>query len=449
MLDEYRFRETYKNGTNEDTPWLGLLNMVLALGSIAAQTCLETTHVIYYERARSILTFDSFGSGRIEIVQALALMGGLYLHYVNMPNYAVAITGAALRMAYALGIHRRQPPERDAGNNSSHNSPHDERETKRRTWWSLVCLDTWGTMTLGRPSTDSCFGPAISTPRPSYEDFTAYPVTDRAMQLTASVSFCEIFARLQDRLSTTPCLSMSEMVHFDAQLERVFGALPPTMRSPNQCPRSMLVPRAILKWRYQNARLILHRPTLLAAALSGRSVLDLAESEQTSINICRNVASDSIVDIACDWQPDHICGWNAVWFLFQASMVPLVSLFYERGNAAECGKWRNQVEMALRLLQSMELWSPVAKRSREVIVGVYESLARVDGGETMDGGGSGLAAHDNHQMWAHPQQQEQNMQHLQSPFDHDDMWPSIWSMGEWPVFPFEPMDFGPAVGDTV
>lgn len=81
MLNEARFRHDYSTGLRNNSSWLGLLNMVLCMGSIAAQTSHDMEHLIYYQRARQCLTFDSFGSGRIETVQALAIMGGWYLHY--------------------------------------------------------------------------------------------------------------------------------------------------------------------------------------------------------------------------------------------------------------------------------------------------------------------------------------------------------------------------------
>lgn len=70
---------------------------------------------------------------------------------------AVAVTGAALRMACALGIHRESPPE-----HMQNVDTQNDREVKRRTWWSLVCLDIWGSTTLGRPAACDYFGPAIT-----------------------------------------------------------------------------------------------------------------------------------------------------------------------------------------------------------------------------------------------------------------------------------------------
>lgn len=144
MLDEPSFRADYLSGRRHDAPWLALLNMVFAMGSIVANKSDDHSHINYYNKSKDHLGIDSFGSGHLETLQALALMGGYYLHYINRPNMANAISGAALRMACAMGLHRESPPDQGGNNLVS--------EQRRRTWWSLFCLDTWASTTLGRPS---------------------------------------------------------------------------------------------------------------------------------------------------------------------------------------------------------------------------------------------------------------------------------------------------------
>ena len=158
MLDEPSFRADYLNGRRHDSPWLALLNMVFAMGSIVARKSDDHSHVSYYNHAKDHLSIDSFGSGQLETLQALILMGGFYLHYINRPNMANAVTGAALRMACAMGLHRE----------GLHDQPGSSPlmiEQRRRTWWSLFCLDTWANTTLGRPSMGR-WGPGISIRSP-------------------------------------------------------------------------------------------------------------------------------------------------------------------------------------------------------------------------------------------------------------------------------------------
>jgi hypothetical protein len=179
MLDEPTFRADYLSGRRHDAPWLALLNMVFAMGSIVANKSDDHNHVNFYNKAKDHLGMDSFGSGHLETLQALALMGGYYLHYINRPNMANAISGAALRMACAMGLHRESATDQNNGNNLI-------AEQRRRTWWSLFCLDTWASTTLGRPSMGR-WGQGITIRPP---EGTHDPVSSRSMNLrTATNSF--------------------------------------------------------------------------------------------------------------------------------------------------------------------------------------------------------------------------------------------------------------------
>ena len=131
--------------------------------------------------------------------------------------------------------------------------------------------------------------------------------------LIASIHFCRLAAQIQDQLAVSSYLDPVDIATFDKKLVGWFDSLPSPLRSPYDCMRTLLIPRAILKWRYQNMRLLLHRPVLLLAALCRKNLSELLPAEQEAIRSCQLIAGDTIIDIATDWQPDHICGWNAVW----------------------------------------------------------------------------------------------------------------------------------------
>lgn len=148
MIDERSFREAYCVGRRRDDHWLALLNIVLALGCIAATGPDDTTHQTYFLRCKSHLSLTSLGSSHIETIQALGLIGGWYCHYISQPNLAYSLMGAALRMAAALGLHKEFAESRQLPSPAKIAS----MDLKRRVWWSLFCMDTWAGMTLGRPS---------------------------------------------------------------------------------------------------------------------------------------------------------------------------------------------------------------------------------------------------------------------------------------------------------
>ena len=384
MIDEVRFRCTYQANTRTDDSWHALLNMVLAMGTIAASTAEDNSHLHYYNRAQERINLDMFGNGHIEALQALGLMGGFYLHYESRPNMANAIMGAAMRMACALGLHREYaegPP--DSRPENIKRALLIPREVRRRTWWSLFCLDTWATTTTGRPSLGR-ISPAVTVLPPTFlvgppdmskpeeiKDEDAFVII-----LCHEISFCKIATRIQDRLSEQPLLPYEETARFDAELRHWHDSLPPLLQTSRKCPPSTETPRAIMNWRYHNLRMVLHRPLLLNNAL--RSSLDSndakSEEEAQCVSTCRSIAQQTIEDIRLQWRAAQMSGWNAVWLLFQACMAPLVTIFAEfnRGNLDQVRDAQTQIEAAIMLLAKMSAYSITARKTKTFMVKIYE-----------------------------------------------------------------------------
>ncbi|KAK1477133.1 fungal specific transcription factor domain-containing protein [Colletotrichum cuscutae] len=364
MLDEAAFRADYLEGQRFDAPWLALLNMVFAMGSIVAMKSDDYNHINYYNRAMEHLPMDAFGSSHIEMVQALALIGGYYLHYINRPNMANAVLGAAIRMASALGLHRESLAQGSSDIAAA--------ETRRRTWWSLFCLDTWATTTMGRPSFGR-WGPAINIRPPEFGISQGRDSAQHAgiLPLIENIKFCKIATQIQDLLAISPLLRAEDRYNLDGQLVNWYSSLPWLLRTTDPCAEPLYIARCIMKWRYQNLRMLLHRPVLLSLASNG-SLSHVAEQDVTAIETCRELAKQTIEDIAREWTRNQMSGWNAVWFLYQAAMIPLVSTFWE-WNSPRVADWHQQIETILDLLEAMEDWSLAAKRSREVVWRMYEA----------------------------------------------------------------------------
>lgn len=166
LIEERSFRETYTSGRRNDSRWLALLNVVLAMGSMAASTSDDKGHRVYYNRAMQHIDFDALGSAHLETVQTFALLGGFYLHYIQEPTLASALMGATLRLAVTLGLHReyldgRTQQDAKKGGMSV--------EMRRRIWWCVFILDAWASANLGRP-TMGRWGHAITAKPPQYVD---------------------------------------------------------------------------------------------------------------------------------------------------------------------------------------------------------------------------------------------------------------------------------------
>jgi hypothetical protein len=106
---------------------------------------------------------------------------------------------------------------------------------------------------------------------------------------------------------------------------------------------------------------------------------NLSEERRAAIEVCRDVTADLITDIASTWQSQKPCmmsGWNATWILYQAVMVPLLSLFSDPLDPSVVERSRHQVEVTMNALTDLQHWSSTAKRSLEVVSRIYEASRR-------------------------------------------------------------------------
>jgi len=150
-----------------------------------------------------------------------------------------------------------------------------------------------------------------------------------------------------------------------------------------------------MHWWYLTVRMLMHRPYLLTAALRRSSHTNMSAEENLAVSKCRVLAGLTIenIDAVC---PDNlIAGWNAVWLMYQAVMVPLVSLFsYLSSPAAynnissggttaidaaneDADKWRHQIETAVCFFDRMQRYSVAAKKSRDVVTRLYDASKHV------------------------------------------------------------------------
>ena len=137
--------------------------------------------------------------------------------------------------------------------------------------------------------------------------------------------------------------------------------------------------KTVMRWRYHLARLALSRPVLLWYVLRRISFGAVSAEKQAAIQTCRDIATELIDDIASNWtspKPCQMTGWNATWFIYQASMVPLLSLFSDAYDSTVVERCRHQVERVLAALADMRGWSPTASRSFDVVNKIYEASKR-------------------------------------------------------------------------
>jgi len=193
--------------------------------------------------------------------------------------------------------------------------------------------------------------------------------------LIENIKFCKIATHIQDTLAQSPLLRAEDRANLDAQLVSWYENLPWILRSAEPCPESIYTARCIMKWRYQNLRIVLHRPVLLNLANRGNEATP-SQEELAAVSKCRAIAKQTIEDVGREWTPNQMLGWNGVWFMYQASMIPLVSIFWETWNTAQVQDWQAQIENVLEAFDGMADWSLAARRSREVVAKMYEASKR-------------------------------------------------------------------------
>jgi len=196
----------------------------------------------------------------------------------------------------------------------------------------------------------------------------------KILPLIHASEFCKIGTRIQDRLVEQPLLKFEELAQLDADIVRWHDELPSIIANLEEhCPDFLKRVRLVMKWRFQNIRIVLHRPVLLSTALRRTPFITLSAEEKVAVGKCRLIAAKTIEDMAAECPDDLISGWNACWFAFQASMVPLVSLFSDASNPDDVEKWRRTVETALAFFARIMPYSIAAKRSADAVAKLYDA----------------------------------------------------------------------------
>lgn len=386
MVDEVAFRRRFLEEKDDSLSWKLLLNMVLIMGSLSTPAPSQA-HSNIHARIRPLLNFDCFQYGTIEMVQALCLYGGFYCHFLNKPNVASAVMGSAFKLALAMGLHRVSNGTSSIGDDPSTTV---SREAQRRTWWCLLCLDTWASPTLSRPSMGwwntqvmTTALPAIQNKSVSKPSFISKSFLFHLMligrkdyackSLLASIDFCRIASTIQDRFAQSPVLPADEVQHFHHKISQWYANLS-TILTTDTFPHRMQSARTNLLWRAQNMQLILHLPQHYISAVRRRRGEFIDTGTLACVDRCHSLAHDIIMAaINAGMQPDNVYATRAAtWYLLQACMSQLVSLFTDPDHDA-APQWTLDIETAIAAVEQVSHLNPTIKRTRDVISAIYQA----------------------------------------------------------------------------
>ncbi|KAL8243662.1 hypothetical protein R6Q59_009920 [Mikania micrantha] len=372
MLDEGTFRDIYITRKRSDSRWSFLLNIVLALGSAVNSADDGKSHRTYYRRAKRFVTLETLGMVHLETVQALALLSGYYLHYLQLPNQANSLMGATLRMATALGLHRDYSESIAL---SRKDKATTSIELRRRIWWCVFCLDSWASISLGRPSMGRT-GHAVTARPPSQPIGNS---TQILLLLQENIQFAQISTKQEDALAISPIINEETRKSLDLAYSEWFKASSVHHETPKPTATEatgVLVVKSIMRWRYLWCRVVLHRPILLWYAMRQVSFSKISAERQTAIELCRDLSGDLIHDVALTWAGRGRCimsAWHATWLLYQATMVPLLSLFSDWSDPQVLEKSHAQIQTSMKVLAEMIDYAHTARRSLEVVSLIYEA----------------------------------------------------------------------------
>lgn len=200
------------------------------------------------------------------------------------------------------------------------------------------------------------------------------------------IRFNIISTQIEDALAVSPLIPTNELLSLDNAMIEWYRNLPAPLQPSHNTPQQhnyespgVPIAKSVMRWRYHLMRLSIHRPVLLWYALRRMPFASISAEKQVAIEKCRDSAADLITDITSTWassKPCQMSGWNATWLLYQASMVPLLSLFSDSIDRSVVERCQQQVEMVMAALVEMRAWSLTAQRSLEVVSKIYEVSKR-------------------------------------------------------------------------
>lgn len=314
-LDEAHFRSRDPIVKSSDDGWLGLRNVVLAIGSFSCSMSNPRVHFAYF--AQSLKHIGRTAS--LETVQALLMLGGQYLIYIDQHNMAGLLLHKATEMAESIG-----PKKKDWGN-----------EEKLPAAWrcTIRCLSSLdqdqATQSVSSPATQAegtwrmrLANTIRCQMRVNSSNFLCEP-------LDVFMTFCHFFAQVHKANKQSQETSGHHYWELDQKLTHICDRLRSSISS-SLCQGPSNVSLCIMKWRFMSLRMLLHWPLLRAAAVGNERGVGLNGTAKDAAKFCRQLSAELVDDIEREWIPSQICTWMAARILHQVAEVATLICTSER-----------------------------------------------------------------------------------------------------------------------
>jgi hypothetical protein len=186
VLHEASFREAYEQwletSDRADPAWLCSFLCVLLLSRrVGRVTFPEDQERLWWRRVQSLLPVVIFTSS-VAAVQAL-MLASLHLHNTNHRDACWNLTGTAIRIAFAIGLHQDKI--------GSVQSPLS-RELRKRLWWTLYAFEQMQVSSYDRPSAIEHYASKLGSPNERIIDMAGGSPPD----------YCKWSSRLDVHLSS-------------------------------------------------------------------------------------------------------------------------------------------------------------------------------------------------------------------------------------------------------
>lgn len=374
LVEEHTFRAQYAQVIPRPSgrSWHALALMVAAIGHFTTATGPDDTDRRLFMAAKSNLSIESLEVGNITLVQTLTLMSN-YLQKRNKPNSGYNYLGLALHMAMGLGLHK----EFHHWDISPLNM-----EIRRRVWWSMFVFNIGAAVTFGRP---------LAWPNRNVEVHLPINVSDRALtnlsrtapsEADHITTFSAVIMQsrfhllandIYTKVISMPFPAATELVRLDdTMIGKWESSVPVWYRRDAIIPPQFATGHAIMWWRLSNFRIIMYRPYVIQRVLQARSHVGddaVPSAVQEAYARCLREANESISAISTFWantSPSRMAAWYALYFLFQASLIPCVCLRNEP-TAPSSGNWRAQISQTMRTMQHLATINPSAQDCLNVL----------------------------------------------------------------------------------
>ncbi|KAJ5934756.1 hypothetical protein N7466_004303 [Penicillium verhagenii] len=368
-----------ENFANVRKTWLGLLNMILAMATITADSegASADTRIaesdVFYQRGLGLCGGELWRGTTLELGRDFVtytgtvqfhLLTGQYLQGTQKSVQVWTVHGLAVKGALQLGLHSQH---------ASRQFDPLEQESRKRTWYCCIMLDRTLSMTFGRPAAipDSY----VKLELPSVHQFESSSDVVDAETSSLSVSFFNCTITLYKNLwKILDCLYGQNIgcddpldisptfTHIFQLQEGLFSwekALPVSLQlitktSMDEIPREKLPNtyysswkfRVILTLRFLNLKILLHRPILVRFIMASRSpdrdTYDIRMLRSMGLSIVESCTDSAmqIIDLVYRVVSDpelkkSLLGayWYSLYYTFNAALVILGAIWVYRDTS--------------------------------------------------------------------------------------------------------------------